>query len=312
MPDARKPATFGSNDGRLEQIPWHSENDPEEAILDELTGLSMRETRTDAEQARLAELFDQLEQFDHPENTLFEEEIEARLRELHERVQMPSAEDSATTAVAQKIKLKNEKSIDDTKTSSIHSRKALKLLPLVAVLVLLIGTVSAQAFGENFFDLFAKWTSEIFHLDDSAKPEASIGHNDLEEGEVREYATPQEMLNDFGIKGQLIPTEVPEEFGAPTCWASNDESGLKLQIIYESTDHYMFFWYRQGSGDNLSSVEKNDQKVIFWFLGGIKHYQLTDNGIEKIAWVNGSFECLAQSNTESEVFCQVVESIYGG
>lgn len=312
MPDARKPATFGSNDGRLEQIPWHSENDPEEVILDELTDLSSRETRTDAEQARLAELFDQLEQFGHSENTLSEEEIEARLRELHERVQIPFVEDSATTAVAQKIKLKNEKSIDDTKTSSIHSRKALKLLPLVAVLVLLISTVSAQAFGENFFDLFAKWTSEIFHLDDSAKPEASIGHNDLEEGEVREYATPQEMLDDFGIKGQLIPTEVPEEFGAPTCWASNDESGLRLQIIYESTDHYMFFWYRQGSGDNLSSVEKNDQKVIFWFLGGIKHYQLTDNGIEKIAWVNGSFECLAQSNTESEVFCQVVESICGG
>lgn len=312
MPDARKPATFGSNDGRLEQIPWHSENDPEEAILDELTGLSMRETRTDAEQARLAELFDQLEQFDHPENTLSEEEIEARLRELHERVQMPSAEDSATTAVAQKIKLKNEKSIDDTKTSSIHSHKALKLLPLVAVLVLLIGTVSAQAFGENFFDLFAKWTSEIFHLDDSAKPEASIGHNDLEEGEVREYATPQEMLNDFGIKGQLIPTEVPEEFGTPTCWASKDECGLKIEILYENKEHYILFWYKQITKDNTVDVEKNDHMITSWNYGGIKHYQLTDNGIEKIAWVNGSFECLAQSNTESEVFCQVVESIYGG
>ena len=312
MPDARKPATFGSNDGRLEQIPWHSENDPEEAILDELTGLSMRETRTDAEQARLAELFDQLEQFDHSENTLSEEEIEARLRELYERVQMPSAEDSATTAVAQKIKLKNEKSIDDTKTSSIHSHKALKLLPLVAVLVLLIGTVSAQAFGENFFDLFAKWTSEIFHLDDSAKPEASIGHNDLEEGEVREYATPQEMLNDFGIKGQLIPTEVPEEFGTPTCWASKDECGLKIEILYENKEHYILFWYKQITKDNTVDVEKNDHMITSWNYGGIKHYQLTDNGIEKIAWVNGSFECLAQSNTESEVFCQVVESIYGG
>ena len=254
MPDARKPATFGSNDGRLEQIPWHSENDPEEAILDELTDLSMHETRTDAEQARLAELFDQLEQFDHSENTLSEEEIEARLRELHERVQMPSAKDSATAAVAQKTKLKNEKSIDDTKTSSIHSRKALKLLPLVAVLVLLIGTVSAQAFGENFFDLFAKWTSEIFHLDDSAKPEASIGHNDLEEGEVREYATPQEMLNDFGIKGQLIPTAVPEEFGPPTCRASQKKSGLKLEILYEDGEHYIFFWYN--NSDYLQKARK--------------------------------------------------------
>ena len=312
MPDARKPATFGSNDGRLEQIPWHSENDPEEAILDELTGLSMRETRTDAEQARLAELFDQLEQFDHSENTLSEEEIEARLRELHERVQMPSAEDSATTAVAQKIKLKNEKSIDDTKTSSIHSRKALKLLPLVAVLVLLIGTVSAQAFGENFFDLFAKWTSEIFHLDDSAKPEASIGHNDLEEGEVREFATPQEMLDGFDIKGQLIPTEVPEEFGVPTCWASCDESGLKLEILYQSSEHYIYLWYMQISKKNESAVEKNDRAVTSWDFEGIKHYQLADNGIQKVAWANGAFECLAQSNIESDVFRQVVESIYGG
>ena len=312
MPDARKPATFGSNDGRLEQIPWHSENDPEEAILDELTDLSTREARTDAEQARLARLFDELEQLGRSKSSLSEDMLEAHLRELHRLAPIPSTEDSAAAAAAQKSKNKMEKSIDDTKTSSIHSRKALKLLPLVAVLVLLIGTVSAQAFGENFFDLFAKWTSEIFHLDDSAKPEASIGHNDLEEGEVREYATPQEMLDDFGIKGQLIPTEIPEEFGPPTCWASNDESGLKLQILYESTDHYMFFWYRQVSQDNLSNVEKNGQKVIFCFFDGIKHYQLTDNGIEKIAWTNGEFECHASGDTTEEEMCQVIRSIYGG
>ena len=312
MPDARKPATFGSNDDRLEQIPWHSENDPEEVILDELTDLSTRETRTDAEQARLAELFDQLEQFDHSENTLSEEVIEAHLRELHERVQVLSAKDTAVAATAQKTKLKNEKSIDNTKTSSLHSRKALKLLPLVAVLILLIGTVSVQAFGGNFFGLFAKWTSEIFHLDDSAKPEASIGHNDLEEVEVREYATPQEMLDDFGIKGQLIPTEVPEEFGAPTCFARNDEGGLKLEILYEGAAHYMFFRYKQINKDSASAVEKDDWAVASWDFDGIRHYHFVDNGIGKIAWSNGDFECLAQSNAESEVLCRVVESIYGG
>lgn len=312
MPDARKPATFGSNDGRLEQIPWHSENDPEEAILDELTDLSTRETRTDAEQARLAELFDQLEQFDHPENTLSDGIIEARLRELRERVQMPSAEDSATTAVAQKTKLKNEKSIDDTKTSSIHSRKTLKLLPLVAVLVLLIGTVSAQAFGENFFDLFAKWTSEIFHLDNSARPEASIGHNDLEEGEVREYATPQEMLDDFGIKGQLIPTEVPEEFGAPICWASKDRSGLKLEILYESQENYLYFRYKQISKESTMSIEKDSRSAIYWDCADIYHYQMTDTSTDVVTWINGVFECLSQSNIDGDKHRLIVESIYGG
>lgn len=231
MPDARKPATFGSNGGRLEQIPWHSENDPEEAILDELTDLSTRETRTDAEQARLARLFDELEQLGRSEGSLSEDMLEAHLRELRRLAPIPSTEDSAAAAVAQKSKIIKEKSTDDTKTSSKRSRKTLKFLPFAAALVLLIGTVTAQAYGKNVLDLFAKWTSEIFHLDGSAKPEASIGHNDLEEGEVREYATPQEMLNDFGIEGQLIPTEVPAEFGAPTCWASKKKSGLKLESM---------------------------------------------------------------------------------
>ena len=160
--------------------------------------------------------------------------------------------------------------------------------------------------------MFAKWTSEIFHLDDSAKPEASIGHNDLEEGEVREYATPQEMLDDFGIKGQLIPTGVPAEFGAPICWAIKDRSGLKLEILYEDKEHYIFFWYKQISKDNTADVEKNDQIISSWNYGGIKHYQLTDNEAEKIAWVNGDFECHASGNVAKEDMSQVIKSIYGG
>ena len=312
MPDARKPATFGSNDGRLEQIPWHSENDPEEAILDELTDLSTRETRTDAEQARLARLFDELEQLGRSEGSLSEDMLEAHLRELRRLAPIPSTEDSAAAAAAQKSKIIKEKSTDDTKTSSKRSRKTLKFLPFAAALVLLIGTVTAQAYGKNVLDLFAKWTSEIFHLDGSAKPEASIGHNDLEEGEVREYATPQEMLNDFGIEGQLIPTEVPAEFGAPTCWASKKKSGLKLEILYENAEHYIFFWYIQINEETSSAVEKNSQAVTTWDFGGIKHYQFIDNGIEKIAWVNGDFECHASSNVAENAMNQVINSIYGG
>lgn len=312
MPDARKSATFGSNDGRLEQIPWHSENDPEEAILDELTDLSTREARTDAEQARLARLFDELEQLGRSEGSLSEDMLEAHLRELRRLAPIPSTEDSAAAAAAQKSKIIKEKSTDDTKTSSKRSRKTLKFLPFAAALVLLIGTVTAQAYGENILDLFAKWTSEIFHLDGSAKPEASIGHNDFAEGEVREYATPQEMLDAFGIKGQLIPTQVPEEFGAPTCRASKKKSGLKLELLYENTEHYIFFWYKQIGKESPSAVEKNSQAVTTWDFSGIKHYQLIDNGIEKLAWVNGDFECLAQSNIGGEAFHQVIKSIYGG
>ena len=120
------------------------------------------------------------------------------------------------------------------------------------------------------------------------------------------------MLDAFGIKGQLIPTQVPEEFGAPTCRASKKKSGLKLELLYENAEHYLFLWYKQISKDSTADVEKNDQMITFWNYDGIKHYQLADNGVEKITWVNGDFECLAQSNIEGEALRQTVESIYGG
>ena len=62
----------------------------------------------------------------------------------------------------------------------------------------------------------------------------------------------------------------------------------------------------------MGSVEKNNQAVVFWNFEGIKHYQLADNGIEKIAWINGNFECHASGNVTREEMNRIIASIYGG
>ena len=314
LSDVRKPSASGRNDDRLEQILRQPISDPREDILDELTELAISTNRTETDNARLRQLYDELEKVcpieDLPDNA---EADEAFLLELREKLNSPPAKSTADSAAAENKILKKERSINDTETPVKRSRKTWKrLLPLVAILVLLLGTVSSQASGDGLFGMFAKWTSEIFHLDDSAKPEASIGHNDMEIGEVREYDTPQEMLDDFDIKGQLLPTWLPDGLGEPECWATYDDGGgLRLHILYDTAGNYLKLQYTQISKEDAANVERDYRGVDSWESEGIRHYQVNDRDLAKIVWVNGTFECRTSGNLEAEILRQVVESIYG-
>lgn len=313
LSDVRKPSASGRNDDRLEQILRQPISDPREDILDELTELAISTDRTETDNARLRQLYDELEKVSPieiiPDN---DDADEAFLLELREKLNNSSAKLTADSAAAENKILKKERSINDSETPVKRSRKTWKrLLPLVAILVLLLGTVSSQASGDGLFSMFAKWTSEIFHLDDSAKPEASIGHIDMEVGELREYDTPQEMLDDFDIKGQLLPTWLPDGLGEPECWATYDDGGgLRLYLLYDAPNAVLKIQYKQVNKENAANIEKDFRGADTWKFADITHYQLTDLELEKIAWVNGVFECRVSGNLEADILRQVVESIY--
>lgn len=313
LSDVRKPSTSGRNDDRLEQILRQPISDPREDILDELTELAISTDRTETDNARLRQLYDELEKVcpieSIPDNA---EADEAFLLELREKLNSPSAKSTADSAAAENKILKKERSINDSETPVKSPRKTWKkLLPLIATLLLLLGTVSSQASGDGLFGMFAKWTSEIFHLDNSAKPEASIGHIDMDIGEVREYDTPQEMLDDFDIKGQLLPTWLPDGLGEPECWATYDDGGgLTLRVLYETPKGYLKLQYTQVSKENTANIERDYHNVDSWELYGIHYYQVIDLELVKIVWVDGTFECSVQGSITDKEARTVVESIY--
>lgn len=315
MSDAHKPSTYGRSDDRLEQILRQPLRDPCEDILDELTELTIDAERTGEENARLWELFDELEKSDPIEIVPQDDEADqAFLRELHKMIGSPSAMLTADSAAAKNNVKKQKRKINGTECSVKKPRKIYRrLLPLVAILVMLLGAVSSQACGNGIFEMFAKWTSEIFRLNDSAKPEASIGCNDMEPGELREYATQQEMLDDFGIKGQLLPAWLPDGMGEPECWATyNDGGGLKLYILYDTSKSFLKIQLAQITKEDATDAERDYHDMESWEKDGIRHYQITDLDLAKIAWINGEFECHATTDLDGETLRQIVESIYGG
>ena len=312
MPNAHKSSEYGRNNDYLEQILRHPISDPKENLLDELTTCAIDEAPCDENLSRIDTLAASLEGYS-PIEEVSQADVECRLEMLHS--QHPELSADRIPAVSAAANTNNQKTkrgeIDaDHRDESPcqHLRKTRKLLILAAVLIVLFSAVSVTAFGNTFFRTFAQWTSQIFHMGTSQS--ATIGYNDLAVGESRTYDTPEEMLADFGIQGQLLPAWLPEGFVLYECKAERMIPGLRLKIVYYNGDIPLSFQYVQLNHADELDVEKDSVTVSLKNWGGIRHYVISDINSEKVVWTNGDFECRVDGNISIKELQKVVASIY--
>ena len=312
MPNAHKSSEYGRNNDYLEQILRHPISDPKENLLDELTTCAIVEAPCDENLSRIDTLAASLEGYS-PIEEVSQADVECRLEMLHS--QHPELSADRIPAVSAAANTNNQKTkrgeIDaDHRDESPcqHLRKIRKLLILAAVLIVLFSAVSVTAFGNTFFRTFAQWTSQIFHMGTSQS--ATIGYNDLAVGESRTYDTPEEMLADFGIQGQLLPTWLPEGFVLYECKAERMIPGLRLKIVYYNGDIPLSFQYVQLNHADELDVEKDSVTFSLKNWGGIRHYVISDINSEKVVWTNGDFECRVAGNISIKELQKVVASIY--
>lgn len=311
MPSAHKPSEYGRNDDRLEQISRHPVSDPMEELLVKLSQYSTSADTPCDELSFLDDAFARLEA-NSPVQEVAQEDIDCRLKMLHDQYPELSKRQNNATAVANQTKLNLTKGEIEATEESVsprkHFRTARKIALIAAVLILIISAVAVPAFG-NIFEMFAQWTSQIFHMD--IAQEATIGHNDMVIGESRTYDTPEEMLADFDIRGQLLPTWIPDGFELAECKATYTDIGLKFEICYGNLGKYLDFQYvTLNSQLDSIDVEKSLFDVTFRTWGGIRHYQISDTTLEKIVWNNGELECRAVGNVDAKSLQKVVASIY--
>lgn len=312
MPNAHKSSEYGRNNDYLEQILRHPISDPKENLLDELTTYAIDEAPCDENLSRIDTLAASLEGYS-PIEEVSQADVECRLEMLHS--QYPELSTDKIPAVSAAANTNNQKTkrgeIDaDHRDESPcqHLRKTRKLLILAAVLIVLFSAVSVTAFGNTFFRTFAQWTSQIFHMGTSQS--ATIGYNDLAVGESRTYDTPEEMLADFGIQGQLLSAWLPEGFVLYECKAERMIPGLRLKAKYSNGDSYIMLHYVQTCKKDELDVEKDSVTVSLKNWGGIRHYVISDINSEKVVWTNGDFECRVAGNISIKELQKVVASIY--
>ena len=298
MSDARKTPETGSTGNRLEQVLQHPEHvsDSAEQLRDRLADLVFNATEESFDAHELEALLSALDEVAPiPEDAL--PDPRKSLEEFHRRHDGadsdPAGPDfhSSTKKIPRKMTLR-------------------KLLPIAAIFVLIVCLMTPMAYGRNIFQEIGRWTAEIFQLEDNTDNYAVIRNRPLAEGESKEYATPQEMLEDFGLDAKLVPAWVPERLGEPSVRAKNGRQGMGFFIDCETENEFLSVYFAEMPSKELSITEKDYQDARAKKIDGIKHYVIIDKDITKIVWENGELECHITGDLPREEMEQVLDSIY--
>lgn len=303
MSDAHKDLTHGRIGDELEQIQRHtdSEENPTRRLTENLENLLGQDSEKDFNVDKLDGLLIELDAAD-PISDAAAFDAEAGLRRFHERLSAQEAGEGKPSAARS----------FDSSASQHPKHRAFKPVLIAAALATLLLMTTAQAFHLNLFDLFARWSSELFGYSTTEAPVAEITRNPLTRGEERAYGSVQEMMDEFGVTAPLFPTWVPERFGEPTVHALNILMGLQLYVDY-STDagalHVRAFTVEE---KNLRDTQVNADGADSSRINGADYYFMSDNRAEKVIWRNGEFECRISGDVTREELEQIVSSINKG
>lgn len=298
MSDARKNPAFGNADDTSMQIQSHPEEKLEQ-LRDKLADYIAEVDEESFDCDALDAMLDELEALDPmPE---FSDDMESLAR-FHQKCAAKAAAESAPTAAM----------ISTSSSEKRSARSWLKILPVAAILVLLLGTVMAQAFGLSDLFSFIRWDSEVFQVGGETVPHATITKMPLEEDEQVTYATLQEALDAFGIDEKLAPTELPERFELLEVCAVNRFGDVNIYADYmdlTSKDGLFLIQYREVTADT-TGFEQATPHVNIRNYCGIDHHLMPELDRYKAYWQNGEIACYLDGTVSQEEMVRIIESIY--
>ena len=290
----------GGRPGALKQTKGHQE----ETIRDHWAELVLGAGDSDDMPSELTDIAEALQKHD-PEMTVTNTQVQESWRRFcTKNPQLLEPDETTAPAAAESSELPAK-----------PSRKPFKrLLILAAALALLLSLFTVQASGFDLFRTLAEWTASVLRIGNDAPAQITMGENDLAEGEVRTYETPEDMLADLHIRGDVLPAWIPERFSLEQCEAKREYAGVSFRIIYGSDDGYLTIKWWQNSNNSTPLIEKDRKDVLRLVINHIELYIFYDgeSNMEKAVWNSGDFGCRIMGVVSQAELERIVKSIYGG
>lgn len=289
-----------SGQGSLKQFGGHRERE----LRDRWAELLLGDSSCDDVDTELSDIAELLQEYD-PNMTVTDTQVQESYKRFCEKnPQLMEPEKIAAPAAA-----------ESKKPLAKSSRKPFKrIVALAATLVLMLTLFTVQTSGSNLFRTLAEWTASVLRIGTDSSGQVSMGENDLIEGEIRTYATPEEMLSDLHIKGDLVPTWVPDRFSVQRCEAKKTEAGISCRVVYTVSNNDLILKMWQKPLEDIYLVEKNQKDASRFVTGAVEHYIFYDgeSKLEKAVWTRDNLECRIIGDVSQEEMERIVKSIYEG
>ena len=175
-----------------------------------------------------------------------------------------------------------------------------------ALAIVLLTTVTADAFGYDLFGKIANWSEDFFHFEEQG------GATEVTEPDVQdelEYASLQEALDINGITQRLAPAWLPERFSLSDLEITESPKEVTINANYRSENDEIVISIRQLLTGLPIEVEKNDNLVEVCYSNGIAYYIFQNTDAVQVSWIIDEFECIIIGEVTVEEMKEIVKSI---
>lgn len=180
-----------------------------------------------------------------------------------------------------------------------RKRKTKRFAGIAATLIviLLTGTLTANAFGFDLWGAVATWTKDTF------------GFSTLSSRETMPESL-QKTLEKYEITSELVPTWFPEGYSLEDVEVNETPLKTTFNATYKSIDDEISIIIVALSDPLTKTYEKDSDDVTVYTVNSIEHYIMTNLERIKVVWQTENFECSISGNLSVEEAETMIDSIY--
>ena len=193
---------------------------------------------------------------------------------------------------------------EPVKTKNGFSRWLRSLTAAAAVLaILVLGAVTAKAFGFNIWEVVVKWTQETFHFGEWG--------NSNEDANLP-YASLQDALEQGKITTSLAPNWFPDGYELAEIRVEQTPLKKIYMAKYSNGEKILRITVQDYFDRNPVYVEQSEGLVEEYEVSGITYYLFKNNKRTQVEWIVDSFECRITGELTIDELKTMINSIEKG
>ena len=191
-----------------------------------------------------------------------------------------------------------------TKTRIAFPRWLRSLTATAAILaILLVSSVTTQAFGINIWEAVVKWTQETFHFGEWG--DSNVTDN-------LPYASLREALEEGKITVSLVPNWVPAGYELIDINVEYKPLQTAYKAIYTNGEKEFRITVQDYLDEIPVYVEQSDGLVEEYEVSGVTYYLINNNERMQAVWIVDSYECHILGDLTIEELKLMIDSIEKG
>ena len=189
----------------------------------------------------------------------------------------------------------------------IHFGWSRGLVAAVMVLVIVLGgSLTANAMGFDLFEVIAKWTQETFHFGYTGQTDSTIDPNS-------NYTNPcqslQAAINRFEYDVDVVPRWLPDSYSEAGVKIDETPVQRRFTALYQSNEDTIRIRIVDYLSGAPTQIEQSDSLVEVYSHSGIEYYIFDNLGQLRATWIVENLECFIMGPLTVSEIKEIINSI---